>query len=131
MNSTLQKNYFLIAIIATVALFLSFNFIINKINFSLGIDFTETKTFTLSEGTKKVIADIQEPIKINFIYSRGLSKNIPVIQNYANQIQGVLNRYADLAGNKIELIITEPEPYSDEEDYVERYGVQGFPIDQE
>ena len=60
-----------------------------------------------------------------------MSKNIPVIQNYANQIQGVLNRYADLAGNKIELIITEPEPYSDEEDYVERYGVQGFPIDQE
>ena len=131
MNSALQKNYFLIAIIATVALFLSFNFIINKINFSLGIDFTETKTFTLSEGTKKVIADIQEPIKINFIYSRGLSKNIPVIQNYANQIQGVLNRYADLAGNKIELIVTEPEPYSDEEDYVERYGVQGFPVDQE
>ena len=131
MNSALQKNCFLIAIIATVALFLSFNFIINKINFSLGIDFTETKTFTLSEGTKKVIADIQEPIKINFVYSRGLSKNIPVIQNYANQIQGVLNRYADLAGNKIELIITEPEPYSDEEDYVERYGVQGFPVDQE
>ena len=131
MNGILQKNYFSIAIIATVALFLSFNFIINKINFSLGIDFTETKTFTLSEGTKKVIGDIQEPIKINFIYSRGLSKNIPVIQNYANQIQGILNRYADLAGNKIELIITEPEPYSDEEDYVERYGVQGFPIDQE
>ena len=131
MNGILQKNYFSIAIIATVALFLSFNFIINKINFSLGIDFTQTKTFTLSEGTKKVIGDIQEPIKINFIYSRGLSKNIPVIQNYANQIQGILNRYADLAGNKIELIITEPEPYSDEEDYVERYGVQGFPIDQE
>ena len=131
MNKVLQKNYFLIATISTVMLFMSFNFIVNKINFSSGFDFTETKTFTLSEGTKKVIGDIQEPIKINFIYSRDLSKNIPVIQNYANQIQGILKRYADLSNNKIELTITEPEPYSDEEDYVERYGVQGFPIDQE
>ena len=63
MNSTLQKNYFLIAIIATVVLFLSFNFIINKINFSLGIDFTETKTFTLSEGTKKLSLIFKSQLK--------------------------------------------------------------------
>ena len=119
------------SILSTVILFLSFNFIIQKINFNLGVDFTSTKTFTLSSGTKRVIDEIEEPIKINFVYSRDLSKNIPIIQNYANQVQGLLNRYSDLASGKIELNFIEPEPYSDDEDYVNRYGVQGFPIDQE
>ncbi len=131
MNKFLQKNYLIVSILSTVILFLSFNFIIQKINFNLGVDFTSTKTFTLSSGTKRVIDEIEEPIKINFVYSRDLSKNIPIIQNYANQVQGLLNRYSDLASGKIELKFIEPEPYSDDEDYVNRYGVQGFPIDQE
>ena len=131
MNKFLQKNYLIVSIFSTVILFLSFNFIIQKINFNLGVDFTSTKTFTLSSGTKRVIDEIEEPIKITFVYSRDLSKNIPIIQNYANQVQGLLNRYSDLASGKIELNFIEPEPYSDDEDYVNRYGVQGFPIDQE
>ncbi len=131
MNKFLQKNYLIISILSTVILFLSFNFIIQKINFNLGVDFTSTKTFTLSSGTKRVIDEIEEPLKITFVYSRDLSKNIPIIQNYANQVQGLLNRYSDLASGKIELNFIEPEPYSDDEDYVNRYGVQGFPIDQE
>ena len=77
---------------------------------------------------KNVLANIEEPLKIEFIYSRSLSKNIPIIQNYANQIEGLLNRYDSLAKGKIDFQIIEPEPYSDQEDYVERYGVQGFPV---
>ena len=131
MNKFILKKYFLISVLSTLLLFLSFNFIINKINFNIGIDFTSTKTFTLSKGTKNVLANIQEPLQIEFIYSRELSKNIPIIQNYANQIEGLLSRYVDLAKGKINLEILDPEPYSDQEDYVERFGVQGFPVDQE
>ena len=131
MNNFIIKKYFLISVVCTILIFLSFNFIINKINFNIGIDFTSTKTFTLSKGTKNVLANIEEPLKIEFIYSRSLSKNIPIIQNYANQIEGLISRYVGLAKGKIEFQIIEPEPYSDEEDYVERFGVQGFPVDQE
>ena len=131
MNNFIIKKYFLISLVCTILIFLSFNFIINKINFNIGIDFTSTKTFTLSKGTKNVLANIEEPLKIEFIYSRSLSKNIPIIQNYANQIEGLISRYVGLAKGKIEFQIIEPAPYSDEEDYVERFGVQGFPVDQE
>ena len=128
MNKFILKKYFFISVVSTILLFLSFNFIINKINFNIGIDFTSTKTFTLSKGTKNVLANIEEPLKIEFIYSRSLSKNIPIIQNYANQIEGLLNRYDSLAKGQIDFQIIEPEPYSDQEDYVERFGVQGFPV---
>ena len=118
MSNFLLKKHFIISVISTIILFLSFNYVISKINFSLGIDFTSTKTYTLSSGTKRVLNEIEEPLKISFVYSRELSKNIPVIQNYANQIQGLLNRYADIANGNIELDVIEPEAYSDEEDYV-------------
>ena len=131
MISFLNRNFFVIAVLSTILLFLSSNYIIQKININLGIDFTSTRTFSLSDGTKRVINEIDEPLKISFIYSRNLSKNIPIIQNYANQVQGLLNRYSDLANKKIELNFIEPEPYSEDEDYVNRYGIQGFPIDQE
>jgi len=131
MKKFILKKYFLISVLSTLLLFLSFNFIINKINFNIGVDFTSTKTFTLSKGTKNVLANIQEPLQIEFIYSRELSKNIPIIQNYANQIEGLLSRYVDLAKGKINLEILDPEPYSDQVDYGERFGVQGFPVDQE
>lgn len=101
MNSFLNRNFFFIAVLSTIILFLSSNYIIQKININLGIDFTSTRTFSLSDGTKRVINEIEEPLKISFIYSRNLSKNIPIIQNYANQVQGLLNRYSDLANNKI------------------------------
>src|SRR5210317_598286 len=131
MKNFILKKYFLISLLSTFLFFLSFNFIINKINFNIGVDFTSTKTFTLSKGTKNVLVNIQEPLQIEFIYSRELSKNIPIIQNYANQIEGLLSRYVDLAKGKINLEILDPEPYSDQEDYVERFGMQGLPIDQE
>jgi len=54
MNKLILKKYFFISVVSTILLFLSFNFIINKINFNIGIDFTSTKTFTLSKGTKNV-----------------------------------------------------------------------------
>jgi ABC-type uncharacterized transport system involved in gliding motility auxiliary subunit len=130
-NSILNKKNFLISVVSTIILFLSFNFIINKINFNFGIDFTETNTFTLSKGTKNLLKNLEEPLTLEFIYSRQLSKNIPVIQNYANQIEGLLNRYEELAKGKIIFNIIEPEAYSDEEDYVNRYNIQGFPLGQE
>ncbi len=130
-NKLLIKKYFLISVLSTILLFLTFNFIINKINFNLGIDFTETNTFTLSKGTKNLLKDINEPLTLEFIYSRQLSKNIPVIQNYASQIEGLLNRYVELSKGKIIFKIVEPEAYSDEEDYVNRYNIQGFPMGQE
>ena len=131
MNNFLNKNFFIISVLSTIILFLSTNYIIQKININLGVDFTSTKTFSLSDGTKRVIDEIEEPLKISFIYSRNLSKNIPIIQNYANQVQGLLNRYSDVASGKIELNFIEPEPYSEDEDYVNRYDIQGFPINQE
>ena len=66
MNKFLQKNYLIVSILSTVILFLSFNFIIQKINFNLGVDFTSTKTFTLSSGTKRVIDENRRAIKNYF-----------------------------------------------------------------
>ena len=69
MINFLNRNFFIVAVLSTILLFLSSNYIIQKININLGIDFTSTRTYTLSDGTKRVISEIDEPLKISFIYS--------------------------------------------------------------
>ena len=64
MNNYLNRHFFIISILCTYNFnFLSFNYIINKINVNLGIDFTSTKTFSLSERNKTCFNEIEEPIK--------------------------------------------------------------------
>ena len=132
----MNKNYLikkpiLVSVISIVVIFLSINYINLKVNLNVGSDLTESKTFSVSAGTKSVLKNIEEPMTINFYYSRDVAKTIPMIQSYATQIEGLLKRYVNLSKKNINLNIVNPEPFSDEEDQAERSGLQGFPIGQD
>ena len=132
----MNKNYLikkpiLISVISIVVIFLSINYINLKVNLNVGADLTESKTFSVSEGTKSVLKNIEEPMTIHFYYSRDVAKTIPMIQSYATQIEGLLKRYVNLSKKNINLNIVNPDPFSDEEDQAERSGLQGFPIGQD
>ena len=87
MNNLLIKKPLLVSVISVVLIFLSLNYINLKINLNIGVDLTESKTFSVSEGTKSVLKSIEEPITLNFYYSRGVAKTIPMIQSYATQFE--------------------------------------------
>ena len=132
----MNKNYLIkkpifVSVISIVVIFLSINYINLKVNLNVGADLTESKTFSVSLGTKSVLKNIEEPMTINFYYSRDVAKTIPMIQSYATQIEGLLKRYVNLSKKNINLNIINPEPFSDEEDQAERSGLQGFPIGQD
>ncbi|MAV83159.1 MAG: hypothetical protein CMI90_06835 [Pelagibacteraceae bacterium] len=122
------KKPLLSAIASIIIIFLCLNYITSKISLNIGFDLTETKTFSVSEGTKTILKNIEEPIAVNFYYSRNVAKNIPMIQTYASQIEGLLKRYVNLSNNKIQLNIINPDPFSEQEDQAERSGLQGFPV---
>jgi ABC-type uncharacterized transport system involved in gliding motility auxiliary subunit len=130
-NKLLIKKPFLISVVSIIIIFLSVNYINLKINLNIGVDLTESKTFSVSKGTKSVLKNIEEPMTVNFYYSRDVAKTIPMIQSYATQIEGLLKRYVNLSNKKINLNIINPKSFSDQEDQAERSGLQGFPIGQD
>ena len=98
----MNKNYLIkkpifVSVISIVVIFLSINYINLKVNLNVGADLTESKTFSVSAGTKSVLKNIEETMTINFYYSRDVAKTIPMIQSYATQIEGLLKRYVNLS----------------------------------
>lgn len=91
------------------------------------IDLTEDKLFTLSEATKQVLDEIDEPVTLNFFFSKELGDRSPPLAVYAHRVEELLDQYSRLAGDKIRLEKFHPIPFSDQEDLAVSAGIRGLP----
>ena len=80
------------------------------------IDFTNEKLYSLSDGSKRIIDKINEPIELKLYYSDKVTANIPQLRDYFQRVRDLLQEYQLRAGNQIELSIVDPEPFSEAED---------------
>jgi ABC-type uncharacterized transport system involved in gliding motility auxiliary subunit len=55
------------------------------------IDLTENGLYTLSEGTRRIASDIDEPINLYFYFSDQATENVPSLRGYANRVNELLN----------------------------------------
>jgi ABC-type uncharacterized transport system involved in gliding motility auxiliary subunit len=113
------------------ALFLFFlNVLSNAEIRSVQADLTESKLFTLSQGTKNILATIKEPLTFRFYFSRKFGEISPPHGNHAKRVRELLETFKSAAGGKIKLKIINPEAFSVEEDEAVKLGIQGIPLDQ-
>jgi ABC-type uncharacterized transport system involved in gliding motility auxiliary subunit len=117
-------------LIVVAIIFIAVNIIGNLGLTSARLDLTADKLFTLSEGTRSVLAKIEEPITLRLYYSDRLGKEIPQYGVYATRIREMLREYANAAPGKVKLEFIDPQPFSDEEDRAVAYGLQGVPVNQ-
>ena len=90
---------------------------------SARIDLTQQNLYSLSQGTKQLLGDIQEPVRFRFFMSSGLTKEAPQLAAFSQRLRSMLNSY--VAGSKGKIIIEtiDPKPYSEEEDRAVAFGV--------
>jgi len=121
----------LISIALAAALFVSVNLISNVAFRAASVDLTADRLFTLSGGTRTVLAGVTEPLSIRLYYSTKLGQVAPAYRAYANRVQELLERYAQISNNNIRLEILDPTPFSETEDQAVSFGLQGVPINQQ
>lgn len=92
---------------------------------SLRLDLTRNKLFTLSEGTVNILSSLEEPVSLDFYFSKKAMVGFPTLMNYGTRVRDLLEEYAAKSAGKIELTIIEPEPFSEEEDQAVASGLQG------
>lgn len=112
-----------------IVLLLALNILSSAIFKSSRLDLTENNLYTLSEGTENILSKLEEPVTLRFFFSEKLATGIPSLSNYARQVRELLEEYAALSKGKVKLIVSDPEPFSDEEDQAVQNGLQGVPID--
>lgn len=93
------------------------------------LDLTAEGLYTLSKGTRAVLAGLKEPVTLRFYFSEKLSDQIPSFKTYAHRVREMLEEYATRAGDKIVLEQIDPVPFSEAEDGAVQAGIQGIAID--
>jgi len=91
-------------------------------------DFTEERLFTISDVTREVLRQVEEPITIRFYFSKALAERAPLYAEFGARVQALLHHYADLAGGRIQVEVIDPEPFSPEEDRAIAAGLQAIPL---
>jgi len=115
-------------VIAVVLLF-AVNLFSDAAVTSMRVDLTENRLYTLSEGTKNILVGLEEPITLRLFLSQKEATRLPGISNYTQRVRELLREYERQAGGAIKLLAIDPEPYSEDEDRADAYGVSGVPLD--
>jgi len=116
-------------LVAVALLLLAINLFAGLFIKGVRFDMTENKLYTLSDGTRNILARLDEPVTLRFYFSEKQFSNMPVIATYGQRVRELLEEYAAVSGGKLQLIIEQPEPFSDAEEQAARYGMQGVPVD--
>ncbi|MBG5040001.1 GldG family protein [Pseudomonas aeruginosa] len=110
--------------------FLAFNMVSGLLFSGARLDLTEQKLYTISPGTKRILAGLDEPINLYFFYSDSGARELVPLRNYARRVEELLRAYEREANGRIRLQVIDPEPFSENEDKAAEFGLQGIPLQQ-
>ncbi len=94
--------------------------------FPLRKDLTQEKAYTLSPGTKAVLAKLDTPVTIRFYctQSETATPETVFLKDYAHQVEDLLNEYKQVAGKNLIIQKFDPQPDSDAEDSARLDGLE-------
>ncbi len=102
---------------------------------SIKLDITEQGLYTLSEGTRSILAKLTQPITVKLYYARTAAMKAPdAIRHYNDYyyfVRAILEEYVAASKGMVKLQVIDPRPFSDEEQEALRYGLKRFNITQE
>src|SRR5215471_13316530 len=117
-----------VALVCIALMLISANIVVARF-FPARLDLTAERLYTLSSGTRRTLAKIDEPITLRFYYSSRLGNEVPSYGVYAQRVRELLDQYVAAAHGKIRLEVYNPEPFSDVEDRAVAFGLQSVPLD--
>ena len=87
-------------------------------------DMTESKLYTLSPASKKILSQIDEPITLRLFETKALAEKY--LSGFNQRVGELLIEYKNASHGKLKLEILEPEQFSEVEDMATEAGVTGY-----
>ncbi len=119
--------YVLLGLAAMLVLLVGLNVVVSRLQ--LRADLTEERAFTLSNGTRQILADLKSPVQARFYFSQSDEAMPMGLKNYAQSVNDLLDAMETASGGKLQIQRLDPTPDSDAEDSARLDGVdpQVFP----
>ena len=122
------RNLAVVALLLAVVFFVALNVFSSATIRNAQLDLTQSRLFTLSDGTRSVLSSVKEPITLRYFISRTLIDGSPGLATYSARVLELIERYVTLSNGNIRLEIINPEPFSPEEDRAVGFQLQGIPV---
>ncbi|MFA6928746.1 MAG: Gldg family protein [Lentisphaeria bacterium] len=117
----------LVGVLIFAVIVIIVNRLFNPVN--IRMDCTEGKIYTLSEGTRHILKNLDKHVSIRFYYSRDVADMPVYLKTYAARVEDLLDEYKRLGGKNLEVKKLNPKPDSDAEDSANMDGVTGHSTD--
>ena len=128
MNAMTKRASGGLVLLLLAVLFVGATVITNLLLRGARLDLTANNEYTLSEGSKEILASIDEPINLYFYFSDEASRDLAPIRTYAQRVRELLEEMSSRSGGKLKLSVIDPQPFSEEEDEATAQGLQAVPV---
>ena len=115
-----------VGVVVCLVIVIGLNLIANFVK--VRVDLTAEKLFTLSDGTKQILQELDTPVEIRFYATRDDKIMPPQLKTYVSRVEDLLDEFAENSGGNINLTKFDPQPDSDAEDSARLDGVEGQSI---
>jgi len=113
--------YSAVGLVALFLVLVAFNYLASTA--AVRADLTEGKLYTLSGGTKKVLKNLQAPVKVKLYVTTG--EAMPVqLRSYAQRVEDLVREFKSAAGANLVVEKYNPRPDSEEEDAAQLDGIE-------
>jgi len=124
-----KRLFSVVGLIFVAVLLVAINALAGAAFKSARLDLTAAHFYTLSDGTKNILKNLDDTVTLRFFFSEKLAQSSPGITNYARRVRDLLEEFVTHSNGKLKLVIADPEPFSDEEDQAVQNRMQGVPFD--
>ncbi|HYG56313.1 MAG TPA: GldG family protein [Burkholderiales bacterium] len=121
MKRTQHLMYSAIGLVALALLLIALNFLASKA--SVRADLTDGDIYTLAPGTKKILANLQSPVKLKLYISQGEAVPVP-LRSFAQRVEDLVREFKNAAGPNLVIERYNPRPDSEEEDAAQLDGIE-------
>ncbi|WP_419661684.1 putative ABC transporter, membrane protein [Desulfosarcina variabilis str. Montpellier] len=93
---------------------------------TLRLDATEDNLYSLSDGTRTILSELDQDVVIKVFYSKHVTTMPSNIKTFAQRVIDFLSEYEHFGKGRISVEQYDPQPDSEEEDWAVKYGMKGI-----
>jgi ABC-type uncharacterized transport system involved in gliding motility auxiliary subunit len=112
-----------LGVVALFVVIVAINALSNR--YKTRVDLTEERAYTLSAGTRAILAKLDTPVQIRFYWTRDDNRMPVVLKTYAQHVDDLLGEYKQASHGLVEIQKLDPVPDSDAEDSAKLDNIDG------
>ena len=116
------------SLVLLLVLFVAVSMLSSKLFKGLRFDLTENQLYTLSEGSRNILDQLEEPITVYLFFSQDASRDLPQVRSYASRVDELVEEFVNHSNGKLVLKRIDPAPFSEEEDQAAAFSLQAVPV---